>query len=170
MALPLRVVDHPGDDRDRLASAALAGRAQDVAAKGLRVREDRIDGSAWVWGSRTLLRRAVDNMVDNAITHNETGGRISVAVRAGGDEAGAVPLVVESGGPVLDQRRVADLARPFRRLGADRTGTGRGSGLGLSITVTVTVSRLRRKLGDPPVIATTPGVGYRIADAAVPPG
>ena len=29
-------------------------------------------------------------------------------------------------------------------------------------TVTVTMSRLRRKLGDPPVIATTPGVGYRI--------
>ncbi|MFF4778118.1 response regulator transcription factor [Microtetraspora fusca] len=34
-------------------------------------------------------------------------------------------------------------------------------------TVTVTVGRLRRKLGDPPVITTTPGVGYRIAD---PPG
>jgi len=31
-------------------------------------------------------------------------------------------------------------------------------------TVTVTVGRLRRKLGDPPVITTTPGVGYRIAD------
>ena len=30
-------------------------------------------------------------------------------------------------------------------------------------TVTVTVGRLRRKLGGPPVIATTPGVGYRIA-------
>jgi DNA-binding response OmpR family regulator len=29
-------------------------------------------------------------------------------------------------------------------------------------TVTVTMSRLRRKLGDPPVIATTPGVGYRL--------
>ncbi|HEY2312779.1 MAG TPA: response regulator transcription factor [Streptosporangiaceae bacterium] len=29
-------------------------------------------------------------------------------------------------------------------------------------TVTVTIGRLRRKLGDPPVIATTPGVGYRI--------
>jgi DNA-binding response OmpR family regulator len=29
-------------------------------------------------------------------------------------------------------------------------------------TVTVTVGRLRRKLGDPPVITTTPGVGYRI--------
>src|SRR5262245_30968698 len=31
-------------------------------------------------------------------------------------------------------------------------------------TVTVTVGRLRRKLGDPPVITTTPTVGYRIAD------
>ena len=33
-------------------------------------------------------------------------------------------------------------------------------------TVTVTIGRLRRKLGDPPVISTTPGIGYRIADAA----
>ena len=30
-------------------------------------------------------------------------------------------------------------------------------------TVTVTVGRLRRKLGMPPIITTTPGVGYRIA-------
>ena len=29
-------------------------------------------------------------------------------------------------------------------------------------TVAVTIGRLRRKLGDPPVIATTPGIGYRI--------
>ncbi|MBV1852707.1 response regulator transcription factor [Catellatospora tritici] len=33
-------------------------------------------------------------------------------------------------------------------------------------TVTVTVGRLRRKLGDPPIITTTPGVGYRIPDAS----
>lgn len=32
-------------------------------------------------------------------------------------------------------------------------------------TVTVTVGRLRRKLGSPPVITTTPTVGYRIADS-----
>ena len=36
-------------------------------------------------------------------------------------------------------------------------------------TVTVTIGRLRRKLGDPPVIVTTPGVGYRIAGPE-PPG
>ena len=33
-------------------------------------------------------------------------------------------------------------------------------------TVAVTIGRLRRKLGDPPVIATTPGVGYRITGKA----
>ena len=30
-------------------------------------------------------------------------------------------------------------------------------------TVTVTIGRLRRKLGEPTAILTTPGVGYRIA-------
>ncbi|HEY2578618.1 MAG TPA: response regulator transcription factor [Streptosporangiaceae bacterium] len=33
-------------------------------------------------------------------------------------------------------------------------------------TVTVTIGRLRRKLGDPPLIITTPGVGYRISPTA----
>ncbi|MFI8895467.1 sensor histidine kinase [Streptomyces paradoxus] len=47
----------------------------------------------------------------------------------------------ESGHPAqrtLDQRRLADLTQPFRRLGADRTGTGQGSGLGLSIVAAIT--------------------------------
>ena len=33
-------------------------------------------------------------------------------------------------------------------------------------TVKVTIARLRRKLGEPDVILTTPGVGYSIADSA----
>ncbi|MFE7764717.1 sensor histidine kinase [Streptomyces sp. NPDC057438] len=126
-------------DVGRLALAAVTGRAKDIAAKGLTVREDRSDDPAWVWGSRMLLRRLADNVIDNAIAHNDPGGWISVAVRAeGDDDTGAVSLVVESSGPALDQRRVAELAQPFRRLGADRTGTGRGSGLGLSIVEAIT--------------------------------
>jgi DNA-binding response OmpR family regulator len=35
-------------------------------------------------------------------------------------------------------------------------------------TVAVTIGRLRRKLGDPPVIATIPGAGYRITDSPIP--
>ncbi|MFD5700545.1 response regulator transcription factor [Streptomyces lasiicapitis] len=34
-------------------------------------------------------------------------------------------------------------------------------------TVTVTIGRLRRKLGSPPVVTTTPGVGYRIAEPPI---
>ncbi|MER5299270.1 response regulator transcription factor [Streptomyces lasiicapitis] len=34
-------------------------------------------------------------------------------------------------------------------------------------TVTVTIGRLRRKLGGPPVVTTTPGVGYRIAEPPI---
>ncbi|MGW4114701.1 winged helix-turn-helix domain-containing protein [Actinosynnema sp. NPDC004786] len=72
--------------------------------------------------------RLVDNLVDNAVVHNERGGWIAVRT------APAPPtLVVESGGPVLDPRRTADLGEPFRRLATARTGSDAGSGLGLSI-------------------------------------
>jgi len=43
---------------------------------------------------------------------------------------------------------------------ADRIGEGlRDAG---SDTVAVTLARLRRKLGDPPLIETVTGVGYRL--------
>ncbi|MGA4538875.1 sensor histidine kinase [Uniformispora flossi] len=135
----------------RIARTALAARAPDIAARGLTVREQPSDGTGWVEGSHTLLRRVVDNVIDNAIVHNESGGWIGVTVRADPDGRGAkdgprdrrgdggatVSLVVESSGPVLDRQRVADLAQPFRRLVADRTVTGRGSGLGLSIVAAI---------------------------------
>ncbi|MEU2338763.1 ATP-binding protein [Streptomyces sp. NPDC013172] len=94
-------------------------RVEDVAS-GDQVVDRRVDPA-------TLFRQAV----------NEPGGWISVAVRTEADPADTVSLVVESSGPVLNQRRVTDLAQPFRRLGADRTGTGQGSGLGLSIVAAI---------------------------------
>jgi signal transduction histidine kinase len=45
--------------------------------------------------------------------------------------------VVETGGPLLDESRVQQLAQPFRRLGADRTGSENGTGLGLSIVAAI---------------------------------
>jgi hypothetical protein len=118
-----------------LVAAALADRAADAAARGITVdTEAALDDGASVRGSRALLRRMVDNVVDNAITHNRDAGWIRVATGADGAMA---RLVVESGGPVLDQRQVAELAQPFRRLAADRTGDGTGAGLGLSIVASV---------------------------------
>ncbi len=45
--------------------------------------------------------------------------------------------MVESGGPTLDPAQVRELAQPFRRLGAERTGSERGAGLGLSIVAAI---------------------------------
>ncbi|WP_433177824.1 sensor histidine kinase [Actinoallomurus sp. CA-150999] len=116
-----------------VASEAVAARSADIAARRLSVHETA-DGDTPVRGSRALLRRMVDNLIDNAIRHNEDGGWIRVATVADGENA---HLMVETGGEVLDPRQVAELTRPFRRLGADRTGTGDGTGLGLSIVAAV---------------------------------
>ena len=115
-------------------SAALAARAGAIAARNLTVDRggagpDTVRDGAWVTGNQTLLYRMVDNVIDNAIGHNQDGGWIRVTTGA----AGFAWMIVETGGPVLDQRLVAQLARPFRRLAADRTGSGQGAGLGLSI-------------------------------------
>jgi signal transduction histidine kinase len=119
---------------DAVVSAALDTRADDVAARKLTVRHVAGLGGTWVEGSQALLRRMVDNVIDNAIGHNQDEGWVSVATASAGQTA---RLVVETGGPILDQRQVDQLAQPFRRLGADRTGSENGAGLGLSIVAAV---------------------------------
>ncbi|MFC6082514.1 HAMP domain-containing sensor histidine kinase [Sphaerisporangium aureirubrum] len=115
-------------------SGGLAARAADIARRNLAVDAGDVGGDAWTLGSRTLLSRMADNVIDNAVTHNRDGGWIRVSATAGHATA---RLVVETGGPVLAQEQVALLAEPFRRLGADRTGSDRGSGLGLSIVASI---------------------------------
>jgi signal transduction histidine kinase len=113
-----------------ITAAALAVRAGAIAARRLTVHHATGHDSTWVAGSQALLCRMVDNVLDNAIGHNRDGGWISITTGADGRLA---HLVVETGGDVLDQEQVSQLAQPFRRLGADRTGSDHGSGLGLSI-------------------------------------
>ncbi|HEY5428808.1 MAG TPA: sensor histidine kinase [Solirubrobacteraceae bacterium] len=84
--------------------------------------------------SETLLTRMVENVIENSVHHNQPHGFINISCE-NIDEAGR--LVVESGGPVLDQDAVAQLAQPFRRLGVERTGSQNGHGLGLSIVAAV---------------------------------
>jgi signal transduction histidine kinase len=126
---------------DAIMSAALAARADAIAARNLVVRHTTGPVAAWVDGSQPLLTRMVDNVIDNAIGHNTEGGWIHVmtgSVQTGSVQTGVAMLVVETGGPVLDQQQVDQLAQPFRRLGpdqigTDRTGSDKSAGLGLSI-------------------------------------
>jgi signal transduction histidine kinase len=159
-----------------LASAALAVRSSLIAARAISVQTDIRAGAAWVAGSRALVSRMVDNIIDNAIVHNEQGGWISVAV--GDVPAGTVDgttseattgagtrqarVVVENGGPALNQHQVAQLAQPFRRLGPGGTAAGRiasggGSGLGLSIVAAIAAAH-----GGELDLHARPGGGLRV--------
>jgi signal transduction histidine kinase len=119
---------------DAVASASLTARAGAIRARGLTVDQHDSRDGAWVTGSRELVRRMVDNIVDNAIAHNEPGGWVKISTMTCGPMAS---LVVENGGPVLDPGQVSELGRPFRRLGPDRTGADGGSGLGLSVVAAI---------------------------------
>ncbi|MCX5009521.1 HAMP domain-containing histidine kinase [Streptomyces sp. NBC_00555] len=116
-----------------LAREALTSRAADIAAKTLTV-DDEVRPNAWTRGSPALLSRMVENMVDNAIVHNQQGGWILISTEHDDTEA---RLVVETGGRILDQGQVDRLTEPFQRLGTDRTGSEGSSGLGLSIVAAI---------------------------------
>ena len=117
-----------------LAAASLAARTGAITARKLAVQNTDSPGGTWVAGSQPLLRRMVDNVIDNAIGHNVDGGWISVTT---GADARVARLVVETGGDILDAGQVGQLAQPFQRLRADRTGSDDGAGLGLSIVAAI---------------------------------
>src|SRR5215470_14861414 len=119
---------------DYVVGAALADQATAIRARNLTVQDSSAPGGAWVTGSQALLSRLVENVIGNAVRHNADGGWIQITTQSDGNRAS---LVVENGGQVLDQRQVDELAQPFQRLGADRTGSDKGSGLGLSIVAAI---------------------------------
>lgn len=133
-------------------SAALAARADAIDEKGITL--ERALGDAGVAGSETLLTRLVENVLDNAVVHNEPGGWIRVATGVRGETA---QLEVQSSGALLEDERVRELAQPFRRLGSERTGSQDGVGLGLSI-----VSAIADAHGGSLELAARPEGGLRV--------
>jgi signal transduction histidine kinase len=117
---------------ERIITAALATRGGAIAEKQIQVQTAL--APIRVTGSELLLTRMIENVIENAVGHNQRDGFVHIACEIDGDVA---RLVVESGGPVLDQHSVTQLAQPFRRLGAERTRSQNGFGLGLSIVAAV---------------------------------
>jgi signal transduction histidine kinase len=119
---------------DDVVSAALAAREGAIAARNLTVQHTVGSDGVRIEGSRPLLRRMADNLIGNAVSHNRDGGWIRITSAA---DDGSARLMIENGGDILDPAQVAGLAQPFRRLGADRTGSDNGTGLGLSIVAAI---------------------------------
>lgn len=117
-----------------MVGAALHDQKAAIAAMHLTVQDASGLGRVWVSGSHALLSRMLENVIDNAVCHNTDGGWVAITTRACD---GRAQLIVENGGEILDQQQVSELSQPFRRLGADRTGSDKGSGLGLSIVAAI---------------------------------
>ena len=81
-------------------------------------------------GDPLLIERLVANLIDNAVRHNVTGGRVEIAT---GTKDGNSVLSVASTGPVIPPADVGRLFQPFQRLSAGRARNSNGHGLGLSI-------------------------------------
>jgi hypothetical protein len=118
---------------DELIAAALSSHAAAISEMGIHLEREECPVAS-ITGNETLLSRMVDNVIDNAVKHNEPGGWVRVGTRL---EGATARLLVENGGPVLDEDSVAELVQPFRRLGVERTGSDAGFGLGLSIVAAV---------------------------------
>jgi signal transduction histidine kinase len=118
---------------DQLTATLVAEHRDAISDQRLTVEQDH--HNTLVHGNQALLTHLIDNLIDNAIRHNQPGGWIRVATDTDTDTA---RLVVENSGPILDQSRVGELLQPFRRLVPDRTGTDdTGVGLGLTIVAAI---------------------------------
>ena len=81
-------------------------------------------------GDPRLTERLVVNLVDNALRHNITNGRVEVTTGTSADRS---YLSVANTGPRIPPDDVDRLFEPFQRLNANPTGNGDGVGLGLAI-------------------------------------
>ncbi|MFL6862875.1 MAG: ATP-binding protein [Allosphingosinicella sp.] len=95
-----------------------------------------------------LLRRAIRNLIDNAVAY---GGGAQAAVEADGGE---VRIRIEDEGPGIPPDRLAEVLEPFARLEDSRSRESGGAGLGLAIADAVA-----RAHGGRVELANRPGGG-----------
>lgn len=96
--------------------------------KGVRL---AVSGAATVTGDRLMLRRALSNLVSNALRHASAQSEVGIAIETAPD---AVRLTVSNRGENIAPDQLPRLFERFHRVDPSRTRQGEGAGLGLAIT------------------------------------
>lgn len=108
-----------------------------------------------VRAERSALRRAVANLLQNAILHGGDGGPVGLRVEASGPVGQSkVRITVEDRGRGIPAAEVPHLFEPFFRGAEAVSSQTRGSGLGLSL-----VKRIADAHGGAVEVRTAPGRG-----------
>ena len=89
-------------------------------------------GQAEVWGDRLMLRRALSNLLSNAIRYTPAGERVVIDVM--GNAHGTTVNVLNAGPPIDEQMIPRLFDRFFRADKSRKQLDSDGAGLGLSIT------------------------------------
>ncbi len=100
-----------------------------VDEKGIKL---SCSGNASVFGDRLMLRRALNNLLSNAVRHTQQGGRIAVEVDD--SDGTTVALSISNTGAPIAPEHLPRLFDRFYRVDASRQRFGEGAGLGLAIT------------------------------------
>jgi two-component system sensor histidine kinase ChvG len=87
-------------------------------------------GSAVILGDESRLARAIDNIVDNALSFSPPGGLVEIGAAQVGDE---VTVTVEDEGKGVPEEARDAIFRRFHSVRPEADGFGRHSGLGLAI-------------------------------------
>ena len=113
----------------------MQSRGEAAADRGVRV--DTSLAPAVTAGDASLVDSLVTNLVDNAIRHNLTGGRVQVTT---GAAAGSACFSISNTGPVVPPSDVDRLFQPFQQLDDERTRHDAGHGLGLAIVSSIAMA------------------------------
>ena len=113
---------------------AVAATAPDTQAARCEVRLGLAPGLPAVAGDASALRRAFQNLINNAAKHGGSGNWIGItAAVADGGGPPMVEVQVADRGPGIPAHELGDIFKPFFRGAAARENQVRGSGLGLGL-------------------------------------
>lgn len=103
---------------------------------------------------RTLIQRALGNLIINAVTHTPAGGRVDLSVACA---EGAVRIGVKDTGRGISAEHLSRVSDRFYRVDVSRSSSSGGLGLGLAI-----VGSIMKVHGGSMEIASTPGSGTTV--------
>lgn len=97
---------------------------------GVQIALSQAQGETWLLlGQAELVRRAVENVVRNALRFSQPGQTVSVQLTRLGHE---VQLAIADQGPGVEEGKLAGIFDPFVRIGSARAGKGYGLGLAIA--------------------------------------
>jgi two-component system heavy metal sensor histidine kinase CusS len=100
-----------------------------VEERGVRL---ALAGEGRVNGDRLMIRRAISNLLSNAIRHTAPGETVRVSIED--DGPAAVRVTVENPGAGIDPEHLPRIFERFYRVDPARQRSTEGAGLGLAIT------------------------------------